>query len=300
MITYFKNTHKNPTYTEQKKFSKDTWIHVVDPKEDELEYLQNTFKLDTPELESGIDKFELPRIEREHGITYVIIKYIQDNSLETLLIVLGKSFFLTLSKRKPQFLQKILDGKMKTTVKRKPNLLMQILSQNNQAIERTTLNLVKLINTKKDQQDELSERDLKKLLDNESILNSLVSSNYYTNQVYKKLERAVKFSEDDQEELENLEIETKQGFDLCKASLKSISNLRDHYVILLSNKLNRVITLLTIFTIVISVPAAVSGLYGMNVTLPYQNNSNTFYIVISIILLIWALFFYLFKKEKIF
>ena len=298
MITYYKNTTKKAAYVEQKKFSTNSWVYVNDPKEEELQELETSFNLDRANLDSGLDQYEIPRIEHEDGNRYVIMKYVQDGSLETLLIILGKDFILTLSKKKPTFLQKILDGKIKTSIRKRANLFITILSQNNQQLEKTTLSVVKLVNSKKVKQAELSEKDLKTLLDQESLLNSLVGSYYHTHYVYQKLEKVVSFKEEDRGELEDLDIETKQGFDLCKSSLKSITNLRNHYVILLSNKLNKVITLLTLFTIIISVPAAISGLYGMNVRLPFQDDPNTFLYVVGIIVTIWLSFLYYFKKGK--
>ena len=99
MITYYKNTAKKAAYTESKKFSSNCWISVSDPKEEELQRLEKTFNLDRANLDSGLDPYELPRIEKEDSSIYLIIKYIQDGNLETLLIILGKNFILTLSKK---------------------------------------------------------------------------------------------------------------------------------------------------------------------------------------------------------
>ena len=104
--------------------------------------------------------------------------------------------------------------------------------------------------------------------------------------------------DEDKEQMEDLKIEARQGLDLCRASLKKISNLRNHLEITISNKLNKLITALTIFTILISVPAAISGIYGMNIALPIQNNPVVFYYILASIVVLWTGFLLYLKKKS--
>ena len=155
------------------------------------------------------------------------------------------------------------------------------------------------VNSKREALTKLNERDINILLEHEAVLNSFVSSYYYTNLIYERILKNVKFFEEDKEIINDLMIEAHQGFDLCKSSLKTISNIRNHYVILLSNKLNNIITLLTVLTVFISVPAAVSGIYGMNVALPFESNPLIFYYIILFIWAVWMGFFLFFKRKRI-
>ena len=117
--------------------------------------------------------------------------------------------------------------------------------------------------------------------------------------IYERIMKKAKFFEADKEIIEDLMVEANQGFDLCKSSLKTISNIRDYYLVILSNKLNRIITVLTIFTILISIPAAISGIYGMNIALPLQKNPLAFSYIILLMVLIWMGMLFYFKKKNI-
>ena len=84
--------------------------------------------------------------------------------------------------------------------------------------------------------------------------------------------KKIEFFEEDKEFINDLIIESDQGMNLCRNALKTITNLRHYYYIILSNRLNRTLKILTIFTILISIIAAVSSVYGMNIKLPFQDN----------------------------
>ncbi len=87
--------------------------------------------------------------------------------------------------------------------------------------------------------------------------------------IYERLFKRVRFFGDDKEIMEDLAIDSNQGLNLCKSSLKTISNLRNYQTILLSNKMNKTITILMIFTMFLGISTTVSGLYGMNIPLPF-------------------------------
>ena len=103
----------------------------------------------------------------------------------------------------------------------------------------------------------------------------------------------------DKDIVEDLINESEQGFDLCKSTLKSISNMRNNLVIMLSNRLNKTISTLTILTVIITIPAAISGIYGMNLRLPLQQNPFAFFYILGFIIVSWTLFFVYFKARRI-
>ena len=75
--------------------------------------------------------------------------------------------------------------------------------------------------------------------------------------------------------------------------------MRDYYSTKLSNDLNKKVTLLTIFTIFLTIPTLVSGIYGMNIVLPMQSFSGILIILGILVLGIWALMFFILKIFKV-
>ncbi len=300
MISYYKRVLKDAELRSLPEFEKGCWINVIDPSHRELDELSEKFRLDKQNLLSGLDKNELPRVEFIENDLYIFVKIIEGEKkdLHTLLIIIGEEYIMTLCKDRVDFIQKIADGKEEFFTSQKLKCLIRILSMINKDFERHTLSIVKRVNSKREDIGELTEKDINELLEHESTLNNFLSSYYYTNLLYQRIVKKVKFYDDDREILKDLIIEAQQGLDSCRSSLQTISNIRNHFVILMSNKLNKILTILTIFTIAITIPAAVSGLFGMNVALPLQQNPYVFYMILGFIAMTWIGSLLYFKKMK--
>lgn len=303
MIKYFKRTIQQESIKEISTFQIGCWINAVDPTKKEIDYLVKKFKLDERNLKSGLDPNEIPRLDFVDETIYIftnVILSIQRHTVGTYLIAIGKNFILTLSKGEPDFIEKVLKGEVRFITTQKLKCLINLFSLINENFEKTTIDIIKLVQAKKSLSiRELKEEELNTLLEQEDVLNDFVSSYYYINLLYERVIRRIKFFEQDKEILEDLIIEGNQGFNLCKSSLKTISNIRGYYDILLSNKLNNIITILTIFTILVSFPAAISGIYGMNVALPLQKHPQVFYYILIFVGAIWIAFVLYLKKKKI-
>lgn len=302
MIKYYKRTVRDRAVRSISRVGVGCWINVIDPSLEELNFLVKEFKLNRKNLESGLDQNELPRIDTVKKNTYVFAKHISsraENEIETYLIVVTKDFVLTLSKSRPCFLEEIFNGKIKFITTQKLKCIISIFSAINTSFERLTYTVVKKVKSERKSSTALSEKDLYVLLKQEEILNSLVSSYYYMNLLYDRMVKKVKFFEQDRAIIEDLTTEAKQGLNLCRSSLKNISNIRKYYDISLSSKLNRIITVLTVFTIIISIPAAISGIYGMNVFLPLQESHFAFYIILGFTTFICLALFWYLKKKRI-
>lgn len=299
MIEYYRRTRAAKKLTKLEKFLPNSLINVINPTDDELKSLIQDLDLDEHNVLSGIDDNEIPRIDFEDNETYIFLKTVRQLKLVTFLIILGKNYVLTLCKSNIDFLDKIIDNKIRFITSRKLKCLITILAMNNRLFEAVTVNAIKAVDRQKKLDVELNEKDVANLIEKEDLLNSLVSTNVNTGLVYSKLAKRINFSEDDIDILEDLIIESEEDLSLCRANLKTISNVREYYLILTSNKLNRIITLLTIFTIFISIPAAISGFYGMNILLPIQNNPNAFYYISGLIIFMWAMFILYLKRIKV-
>lgn len=302
MIHYYKTSSKDKTLKSIKKFKKDSWISVVNPDSKEINFLVRTFGIDRKNIHSGLDSNEVPRIDQSDNTSYIFTKLIlpeKRNRLETCLIVISKDFILTLSKNDTKFLKKIRTSDKPPITNEKLRFAVALFSIIDRQFEDTTIEIIKLVQTKKKKIAELNESDVNEVLAQEEVLNNLVDTYSHLTLLYERIIKKIKFYHENKSLLKTLIIEAHQSLNLCQSSLKTISHIRDRYNIFLSNRLNRVITILTIFTIFISLPAAISGLYGMNLRLPLQNNAWAFYYILLLNLIIWGLLFVYFKKKKI-
>lgn len=302
MINYFKRTIKDRKIREILRLEIGCWVKIIDPSPEEINYLIKGFGLDRRNLESGLDQNEIPRLDFVDEDIYFFAKNVsgqKTKEIETFLIVITKGFILTLSRTEPAFIEKILKGGVSFITTQKLKCLIKLFSLMNESFERLTIEVVKRVQKERRSLSELQEKELAVLLEQEDILNRLVSSYYHMNLLYERVVRRIKFFEQDKEIFEDLTTEATQGLNLCKSSLKTISNLRNYYEISLSSKLNKIITILTVFTIIISIPAAISGIYGMNVLLPLAKNPFVFLYLLLLIVGIWLAFIFYLKKKKI-
>ena len=300
MITYYKRRIGNKKIRQISSIEIGGWINVVNPSQQEIKKLCKKLELDRRSLLSGLDKNEIPRLDFIGKNTYLFTKDIlPSQKTQTFLIVIGKDFLLTLSQDKPSFLNKILKGKVEFFTTQKLKSLIEILFLINEGLEKATVKIVRDVQIKRLKKTELSESDLEALLEEEDFLNRLISSYQYIVLVYNRAVKKIPFLKEDKELLEDLIEETDQGFNLCRSALKNISNIREYYTIVLSNRLNKTISILTVFTVLISLPNLIAGIYGMNIALPFAEDSLAF-LYITISSLIGLIFFILyFKKSKI-
>ncbi|MBT5021244.1 magnesium transporter CorA family protein [Candidatus Woesearchaeota archaeon] len=299
MIKYFKKTINERDLKELPNFEVGCWINVINPSLKELKKLATDYDLDFDLLEEGIDEYELPRLDIEDDSKYIFIKTISKKKLNTLLIVIAEKFILTITKEEPDFFKKIVNNQIKITTTQKLKSLIKILSIINDEFEKRTTDIVRKVQRKKTTTTKLKAADMENLLEYEDALNNLVSTYYYKSTLYEKLIKKIKFYEDDKDEIEDLLVDSNQGLNLCRISLKSISNIRNYYSIIITNNLNKTIKILTIFTILISIPAAISGIYGMNIGLPLQQDPFAFAYVLGIITLIIVSFIIFLRKKDV-
>jgi len=301
MINFYRRSVRDDKLVKIEEFKKGCWIDVVDPDKQELKMLEKTYNLDKQNLLSGLDKNEVPRTEVDEGNVYIILKTVNrnENSLKTFMIIISDTFIMTFSRSRTNFIDRILKGQCDITTTQKSKFLLTLLSLINKEFEKSTLDIIRSVNNKKSSLTSLKEKDIEMMLEQEDILNSFVSSYSYTALVYDRMMKHIRLYEEDKEIVEDLIIEAQQGLDICKSTLKTISNMRSHYEILLSNKLNKIITLMTVFTIFVSIPSAISGLYGMNLILPIQSDPNAFNYIVAVILAVWVALIVFFRKKNI-
>ena len=272
MITYYKRTVHEKQIKKLQNFETGCWINVVNPSKEEIDFLVDKFKIDRENIISGLDINEVPRVEFAKDKIYIIVKTISEERpyLNTILILIAPNYILTLSRKQPNFIFKVLKENMIITTQKYRSLII-FLSLINKEFENSTIETVKIVNNLAASSKKIKENEIYTLLNQEEKLNFYVSSYYYTKMIYEKLIKNLKFFEEDRDIIEDLIISAEEGLNLCKSSLKTISNIREYYNVMISTRINTTITVLTLFTIFLTIFTATSGFYGMNVPLPFQN-----------------------------
>ncbi len=118
--------------------------------------------------------------------------------------------------------------------------------------------------------------------------------------VLMKLERTnfLGLNEEEKEFLNDLIVDNSQALEMANIYTNILSSTLDAFASIISNNLNNVMKRLTSITIVLSLPALVTSIYGMNVPIPYANTTHAFYIPIILSIAASLILSWYFLKRK--
>lgn len=290
MIKYYFKSLRSEAIRELEAAKPGTWIHVESPTDEELEIIAKQFNLEPGYLEDAVDEDEVPRLEREGDQSYMFVRYAYRNSdgdMDTapLLIMFDASVVMTVSRTKLPAAEALLKGRVNFATTQRTKLILLILShisdQYDQLVSQTSRD-IKAIRSRLRGQG-ITKQDLIDFVTIEDELNEFLSSLLPTNAALRRLlagKQLALFAEDE-DIVEDLLLNNEQSIEAIKSNLKSVSNIRDAYSAINSHNLNRVITVLTLATILVALPNVFFGMYGMNVKLPDQHSQHAFYWILA-------------------
>jgi len=309
MIEYLKRLDKKEKLRKINSISEDCWIKCIDPSEEELDNLAKKFKLRKDLLIDGLDVYENPRIEQDKGIVYIFLRApipenmsqmkLEQDSSGSFLIVLTKDNIISISKTELELFGILKEAKGLYTNNRSLTTLL-VLSTISKIFGNSVREIMKTVKKDKSNISHYNEQDLFKLVIKEDTINDYLSSFSPLIDINKQIIgiKSLKFTEEEKEYIEDLAIDLNQTLNTCKNAIKNISNIRDYYTATLTNKLNKTITLLTFFTVFLTIPTIIFSLYGMNINLPFQQHPLVFELILAGILIGWGFLFFLLKKLK--
>lgn len=303
MIKYYFKSIRSQAVKEIAESKPGAWVHVEAPTLAEIEELTKRFKLEPSLIEDALDEDEVPRLEREGEQTYIFVRYAykrKDGDMDTapLLIIFGAEVLLTVSPNHLPAVDLLLTRRTDFATTQRAKLTLLILSHisdNYDSFINQTSRKIKAIRSRLRGQG-VTNQDLIDFVTIEDELNEFLASLLPTNATLRRLlvGRHIPLFEEDQDIVEDLLLNNEQSIEAIRSSLRSVSNIRDAYSAIASNNLNRIITLLTVATILVALPNVVFSFYGMNVELPFQHSSWTFEFILAanasllIFLIVWA------------
>ena len=304
MITIYYKTLKEQELQTLEKFKTGSWVAVENPTEEELDFLAQNLPLDRDLLRDAFDPHEVPRVEREGGVTYVYTRVpLQEEVGATtapLMIAVGKNFVLTISQRPLPFFTKFQEGRVEFYTTQKTKLFLQIFSEINTTYSSFINNIAKNVRGVTVRLEDIGNKEIKQFVMFEGALNDFLAALVPTNTLLNNLlsGKFLQLYEQDHELVEDLMLSNRQLIELCQSNMRSIGTVREGYSTIMSNNLNRVIKILTALTIVLTVPAIIASFYGMNVRLPLADSPDAFLVVLGVTILVSVAVLALFLKNR--
>lgn len=285
MLTFYK-TEVN-RIVEINEIEAGCWICAVAPTESEISKLETELGIDRDYIRSALDEEETSRIESDDGQTLIVLDYPvaekNDDKDETISyytmpmgIILTDSNVITVSLKSNAIIDDFAKGVVKgikTQFKTRfiLNILLRIAGKYLQYLKQ----IDKISNYVEMQlHKSMKNKELIQLLGLEKSLVYFSTSLKSTETVLEKIlrGRVIKLYDEDQELLEDVLIEVKQAIEMSNIYSNILSGTMDAFASVISNNLNIVMKVLTVITIVMSVPTMVFSFYGMNTSdlpLPY-------------------------------
>ena len=282
MITIYHKSEADETFQILTEPQVGCWIHVDEATSNDVTQIAKMIDADYTDLHDSLDRYEIPRIERldEHILIFTRHPTVHEAGLftTTLTIVLTKDYFITICPQKSFLIENFVNQKPKIETAQTSKLLIYILLKITQEY---TIKIKKIragVLRKEKEMAQVESKDITSLTVHEENLNQYLSSLVPLRNVLEAITsgRYTLLYEKDQDLLEDLLNASLQSEEICSVNLRSIRSLRDSYQIIFTNQLNRTIKLLTALTIILSLPTMIASLYGMNVSLPFANNTFAF------------------------
>ena len=309
--TYGDGPHKK--LEELPKIERGAWINVIAPTLQEITEIESTLGIPDDYLRAALDEEESVRLDSEDGTVLLVIdmpyenfdsneKYRGTHSTLPMGIILGDDYIVTVSLNESLVLQDFISGKVKDfSINKKTRFLYQILYRTSTLYLRY-LRQIDRITTQVEKELHKSYRN-SELIQLVGIEKSLVyfSTSLKSNElVLEKLfrQKPMKTYPEDEELLEDVIIENRQAMEMANLYNNILGGTIDAFSSVISNNLNIVMKWLAAITIVFSVPTIMSGLWGMNVPVPFQENPYGFLIVVLVTAVVTGLVaVYLYRKD---
>lgn len=310
MIQYFKNTDGQTI--EIDKPENGIWVNLVPPfKEEEFIELSEQLEIPIEFLRDSLDIDERPRFELEDNVKFIVIKTpTENNSFNDsdafyitipICIILTHNHIVTVNSFDNGAIKKFLSTFQKRSPEQRNIMVLKIFDK----IVQDFLGYLKQINNQRNQfeqslYDSNSNEDLLNLMRIQKSLTYFVTALRSNEMLMMKLERTnfLSLKEEERDLLQDLIVDTSQAVEMSNIYTNILTSTLDAYASVISNNLNNVMKRLTSITIILSLPALVAGIYGMNVKIPYSDTPHAFYIPVILSLIISVLISWYFMKKK--
>ncbi len=310
MIQYFKNIESQTI--EISKPEDGIWVNLVPPfKEEEFIELGENLDIPIEFLRDSLDIDERPRFEIENNVKFIVIKTpTENNSFNDsdafyitipICIILTHHHIVTVNSFDNGAIKKFLGSFQKRHPDKRNMMVLKIFEK----IVTDFLEYLKQINHQRNQYETSlyesnSNEDLLNLMRIQKSLVYFMTALRSNELLMLKLERTnfLGLNDDEREFLNDLIVDTSQAVEMANIYTNILTSTLDAFASVISNNLNNVMKRLTSITIILSLPALVASVYGMNVEIPYAHSTHAFYIPIILSLIVSVIISWYFMKKK--
>lgn len=298
------------------QLEKGCWIDVVAPTEEELDEIIKATHIDKEYLTASLDAEEKSRTEMDEDQLLVVIdipflRSNKDYDTMPLGIIITPEIIVTVCLESNAVTADFnaRTHKSFSTYKR-TRFLFQILYKSATLYLKYIRNIIR-------RTDDL-EQHLRQAMENSKLFSMLdlqksltyfttsLRSNYMVTEKLLRLrtttqsQKLIRLYEEDEDLLEDVIVEYKQAIEMVEMYSHILNSMMEVFASIISNNLNLVMRLLASITILLAIPTLISGLWGMNVPVPFADASGGFFMVAGIAAAVSTLVAYWLWKKHMF
>ena len=296
------------------QLEKGCWIDVIAPTEEELDEIAQATHIYKEYLTAPLDKEEKSRTELDEDQILVVIdipflRSNKDYDTMPLGIIITPEVIVTVCLESNAVTADFNAHTFRNfCTYKKTRFLFQILYKSATLYLKYIRNIIR-------RTDDL-EQHLRQAMENSKLFSMLdlqksltyfttsLRSNYMVTEKLLRLrttaqsQKLVRLYEEDEDLLEDVIVEYKQAIEMVEMYGHILNSMMEVFATIISNNLNLVMRFLASITIVLAIPTLISGLWGMNVPVPFAEVSFGFFIVLFMAMTVSLLAgFWLWKKH---
>lgn len=266
------------------------WVHAADPSLPEIRALEDELEVPAVLLRHALDVDEIARVAKENGAFLVVIRLpvpAPTKKVPVRVVSLGIAAsadqIVTVSRVDSKAIDELLDrvvldpqAPMRGILKLLLEVAEEFMASVRDIEERVDRLEDKLAYSQKNEEVFRLLRLQKALINIETALgsNSLMLERL-------QKEPQLDLSDEEKELLEDVLVEQRQALSMTKVLAGELASTVDAFASIISNNLNVAMKVLTSLTIIVTLPAIVAGLWGMNVALPLEKSPAAFWILLG-------------------
>lgn len=296
MIEYFR-TDGQRALRKIDKEEPGCWVAVFEPTPEELGWLIDEFGLEEEDARAALDLEEVSRIESEHGYTMFILdtpvrdRSSNERSYKTIPIALfetPRNVVTICSVYKIPIIDQLKASKDLSPTEDVHAFAADILMASSSAY----FMALRIINRRRAELMATAKRPSRKELEDLYILDSSLvyfKTSLVTNDaIFEKHLRRYPFaSDDDRSRFDDVVIENRQALETTRIYSEILDSTINHFSLLMDHDLNRTMQVVATVSLVLCIPTAVAGFFGMNLLgIPLAEHPWGFGVVAGVTMLV--------------
>lgn len=293
MVKIFKSD-ANLRIAQLESFEEKCWLDMVNPTDDEVEDAAALTGIPEEMIKAALDEEESARAESDEGNsmflmdTPIMYDTEEGDSYETipLAVLFNDKCIVTVSLHGNSVLSDFISNRIKINTEKPVLFLLQFMMGN----AKRFLSSLRQIDRKSSRVEaelhrSMKNKELIQLLGLEKSLVYFSTSLSANMRVYSRVKKlkAVADIEEYADLYDDVIIENTQAIEMCNIYSGILSGTMDAFASVISNNVNIVMKLLTVVTLIISIPTLIASLWGMNVDVPFATvGAWGFWVVIAI------------------